>query len=63
LFYFGDISPTKKLIKALIDCHGSNDGDGFSVNNKATNLGKDLRAGSIGSISHGPDVISPLIRP
>jgi hypothetical protein len=63
LFYFGDISPTKKLIKALIDCHGSNDGDGISGNNRALNLEKDLRAGSIGSISHGPDVISPLIRP
>jgi hypothetical protein len=63
LFYFGDISPTKKLIKALIDCHGSNDGDGFSVGNRVIDLGKDLRAGSIGSMSHGPDVISPLYRP
>ena len=47
----------------MIDYHGSNDGDNLSVHNKATNLGKDLRAGSIGSISHGPDVISPLLRP
>jgi len=57
LFYFGDISPKKKLIKALIDCHGSTDGDGLSANNRVLNLGKDLRSGSIGSISHGPDVI------
>ena len=63
MIYFGDISPTKKLIKALIDCHGSNDGDGFSVGNRVIDLGKDLRAGSIGSMSHGPDVISPLYRP
>ena len=63
MFYFGDISPTKKLIKALIDCHGSNDGDGFSVGNRVIDLGKVLRAGSIGSMSHGPDVISPLYRP
>ena len=62
MFYFGDISPRKKLIKALIDCHGSNDGskDGISFHNRTTNLGKDLRAGSIGSISHGPEVISPF---
>ena len=44
----------------MIDCHGSNDGDGLSVNNRNLNLSKDTRAGSIGSISHGPDVISPL---